>query len=169
MENEVQQIVETLNAAGVRYVFAGGVAVIAHGYLRTTQDVDVVIDLDRENLLKGLKALKQIGYRPRLPVSLEDFADPARRAFWIKEKNMMVFPLWQPNIANGTGIDIFVQCPFDFEEEYANARWMDFKEGQKAPFVRLECLIRMKKEAARPKDLADIDQLRKVQDETGNR
>lgn len=168
MEEEVQRIIEALNAAGVRYVFAGGLAVIAHGYLRLTQDIDLIIDLERENLLAGLKALEGIGYRPRLPVSLEQFADAETRVGWIREKNMLVFPFWQPALAHGLTVDVFVECPFDFDEEYENAKWMDFKAGEKAPFVGLECLVRMKKAAARPKDLADIDQLRKVQNETGN-
>ena len=168
MEEEVQRIIEALNAAGVRYVFAGGLAVIAHGYLRLTQDIDLVIDLERENLLAGLKALEELGYQPRLPVSLEQFADAETRTAWVQEKNMLVFPLWQPALPNGMTVDVFVECPFDFEEEFKKAKWMDFKAGEKAPFVGLECLVRMKKEAARPKDLADIDQLRKVQDETGN-
>lgn len=168
MQEEVQKIVEALNAAGVRYVFVGGLAVIAHGYLRTTQDVDLIIDLDQKNLSAGLHALEELGYQPRLPVSLEQFVNPEIRRSWIREKNMLVFPLWQPSLAYGMTVDIFVECPFDFNEEYDRALWMEFKAGEKAPFVGLERLIQMKKEAARPKDLADIDQLRKVEDEIGN-
>ena len=36
----VSAIVEALNAAKVRYLVAGGLAVVAHGYLRFTNDLD---------------------------------------------------------------------------------------------------------------------------------
>ena len=39
-----------LNDAGVRFLVAGGLAVNAHGYLRLTYDVDLVVQLDRENI-----------------------------------------------------------------------------------------------------------------------
>lgn len=67
--------------------------------------------------------------------------------------------------SNGMAVDVFVKCPFDFAEEYAKAKWMEF-DGQKVPFIGLDCLLEMKKDAARPKDLADIECLKKAQDET---
>jgi len=83
----------------------------------------------------------------------------------INEKNMLVFPLWNPSEANGMVVDIFVSCPFDFVDEYANAKWMEIEGRQKVPFVGFDCLLKMKKEAARPKDLTDIEYLMRAQDE----
>lgn len=42
----VEAIVRALNDAGVRYLIAGGVAVVAHGYVRFTADLDVILDLE---------------------------------------------------------------------------------------------------------------------------
>ena len=165
MKNEVQQIVEVLNNAHVRYVVAGGLAVIAHGYLRLTMDIDLVIDLERDNLLRGLNTLEKVGYKPRLPVTNEQFANAQTREGWIKEKNMMVFPLWNPSEANGMLVDIFVKCPFDFADEYAKAKWMEIEGGPQVPFVGLDCLLRMKEIAARPKDLVDIEYLERARNE----
>mgnify|MGYP006995586990 CR=1 FL=1 len=165
MEKEVQEIVEALNHANVRYVVAGGLAVVAHGYLRLTMDVDLVIDLERENLLRGLNTLERVGYKPRLPVTKEQFADTQIRETWIKEKNMMVFPLWNPSHAKGMVIDIFVKCPFDFANEYAKAKWLEMDGGTRVPFVGLDCLLKMKETAARPKDLVDIEYLKRVRNE----
>ena len=160
MKTEVRRITTALNEASVRYVVVGGLAVVAHGYVRATMDVDLVIDLNRENLVKALGALEQIGFRPRLPVSKEHFADPEMRAQWIKEKHMLVFPLWNPE-APTLIIDVFVKSPFDFDDEYKKAVWIDLDDDLTIPFVARDSLIRMKQEAGRPKDLNDVEHLNK--------
>ena len=165
MKKEVQEIIEALNNANVRYVVAGGLAVVAHGYLRLTMDIDLVIDLERGNLLRGLTALEAVGYKPRLPVTNEQFADAGTRESWIRDKNMMVFPLWNPSDINGIVIDVFAKCPFDFADEYANVKWMEIDGGPRVPFVGLDCLLRMKEIASRPKDLVDIEYLERARNE----
>lgn len=107
---------------------------------------------------------RSVGYTPRLPVTMDQFAKEEIRERWINEKQMLVFPLWNSAKEDGMAIDIFVKCPFDFADEYTKAKWMEF-DGQKVPFVGLDCLLKMKQEAARPKDLADIDALKKARDE----
>jgi len=160
MKNEVRRITTALNEASVRYVVVGGLAVVAHGYVRATMDIDLVIDLNRENLVNALGALEKIGFCPRLPVSKEQFADPEMREQWIKEKHMLVFPLWNPD-APTLIIDVFVKSPFDFDGEYKKAVWIDFDDELTIPFVARDSLIRMKQEAGRPKDMDDIEHLNK--------
>jgi hypothetical protein len=63
----IEAIVRALNGAGVEYLIVGGLAVNAHGYERFTKDVDLVIGLERENIIRGLHAL--------LGIALS-FADP---------------------------------------------------------------------------------------------
>ena len=58
----VEAVVRALNAAGVRYLIVGGLAVNAHGFLRATRDLDLVIQLSLGNLRAGLKSLFGIGY-----------------------------------------------------------------------------------------------------------
>lgn len=43
--SSVEAIVGALEKAGVRYLVAGGLAVVAHGYLRFTKDIDLVVQL----------------------------------------------------------------------------------------------------------------------------
>ena len=71
----VEIILEALAAAAVRYLIAGGLAVNAHGYLRFTKDVDLVIELEPDNLRAALEALGRLGYRPAVPVPLAQLAD----------------------------------------------------------------------------------------------
>ena len=67
----IETIVKALNAAKVQYLIVGGLAVNAHGYERFTKDVDLVIGLERENIIRGLRALLGVGYQLRIPVTPE--------------------------------------------------------------------------------------------------
>ena len=62
--DDVRTILRALNDANVRYLIVGGLAVVAHGYVRFTQDIDLVVQLERENVLRAMNALTAIGYRP---------------------------------------------------------------------------------------------------------
>jgi len=72
-------IVRAFNDTGVRYLVAGGLAMNAHGYLRFTKDVDVVIQLIPDNVTRAFAALGTLGYRPAAPVTAEQFADRVTR------------------------------------------------------------------------------------------
>ena len=78
-KSSVEAIVCALNEAGVRYLIVGGMAVVAHGYLRFTADLDLVLDLREGNLDRAVSALAGQGYRPRAPVPLEDFVDAEKQ------------------------------------------------------------------------------------------
>ena len=56
----------------------------------------------------------------------------------------------------------FMAEPFDFDSEYSTAYWGKLAPDVGIPFVRLETLIRMKEEAARPADLEDVRTLRRI-------
>jgi predicted nucleotidyltransferase len=56
-------VITALTDGGVRFVVIGGVAVAAHGHLRTTADVDLVPDPDRDNLDALVNALVRLDAR----------------------------------------------------------------------------------------------------------
>ena len=155
-------LVRALDGAGVRYLVAGGLAVNAHGYLRFTRDVNVVLQLSPKNIASAFAALDAVGYRPIVPVTAADFADPARRAAWVRDKHMTVLNFWS-EAHRDTPIDVFVTEPFDFEAEHARALVKPL--GPVAVrFVSIPTLIRMKETAGRPQDKIDIEYLRKLAD-----
>ena len=157
----VEAVVAALNAAEVRYLIVGGLAVNAHGYQRTTVDLDMVIQLQAENLLNGLKALGGLSYAPRIPVSIEQFADPKHRESWRSEKGMLVFQL-HSDLHKTTPIDIFVYEPFDFNFEYDRAIEEPVAPGINARIIGLEVLLEMKRTANRLKDQVDLEALQKI-------
>jgi len=161
--DSVEQIFRALNTAGVRYLVAGGLAVNAHGYLRFTKDVDLVVQLLPDNIERTFTALGGLGYRPNVPVSGEQFADPEQRAGWIHEKHLQVLQLWsdaQPE----TPVDLFASEPFPFDSEYERALHKPLYGDIEVRFVALDTLIRMKQVADRVEDRTDIEHLRIIQD-----
>ena len=154
----IEAIVTALNANGVRYLIAGGLAVVAHGYVRLTADLDLILDLAPENVIRGLDALASLGYRPRAPVPLIEFADAGKRESWIREKNLTVFSLYSPEHP-ATEIDLFATSPLAFGPAYESAALLDVAPGIEAVFVGLDDLLRMKRQSARPQDLEDIARL----------
>lgn len=154
-----EAVVRALNEAGVRYLVVGGLAVNAHGYVRMTQDLDLVIDLLPDNIERTLNALGGLGYRPALPVAMADFADEETRREWVEKRNMVVFQLWSERYPQ-MSVDIFATMPFDYEAEQKCAVTLDVAPGVPVPFASIEALLEMKRASDRPRDRDDIQHLR---------
>ena len=157
--NSLEAIFRALLKAEAEYLVVGGVAVIAHGYVRLTQDLDLVLSLSSGKLRDSLLALKSLGYQPRVPVDILDFADEAQRRQWCEKKGMIVFNVFSPQFPDVT---IDTVEPFDFQTEYARARKFALTADLEIPVVSLEQLMLMKRTANRPQDLLDLDKLRKI-------
>ncbi len=159
--SSILAILAALQAERVRYLIVGGLAVVHHGHVRFTADIDLVLDMLPDNLHRAIRALQTLGYRPRVPVRFEEYADPAARELWMREKNMKVFSVWSPE-HQATVIDLFVKCPFDFERASTAADRLEIVPGVEASFVGLEDLLALKAAAARPLDLDDIAHLKRM-------
>jgi hypothetical protein len=160
-KHSIEIIVRELNRKQVQYLIAGGLAVVAHGYVRFTADVDLLLAMDADNLAAAVSVLKGLNYRPRAPVDFEQFIDSAHRLRWIEEKGLTVFSLFSPDHP-ATEIDLFVDPPLVFADAYLRAEQMEVSPGIKATFCSLDDLIDMKTKAGRPLDMEDIAQLRKL-------
>lgn len=157
-----EAVFKALNRSGVKYVVAGGVAVSLHGYSRLTKDLDLIVFLEERNLKSLFKTLQKIGYRPKVPVTVEQFVDEEQRRRWKKEKGMVVFSFCQYD-PPFTLVDVFVNEPFPFEEIYKKRVLAKIKRNLTIPLISLEHLIRLKRQAGRPQDLIDVVQLEYIQ------
>jgi hypothetical protein len=151
-----EAIVHALNDANVRFIVVGGVAVNAHGYLRFTKDVDLVVKLSERDITATFRALEQIDYHPSNPITAEQFADAKTREEWRREKGMLVLKMWSDRHQQ-TPLDIFVYEPFDFDSEYERA--LVEKSESPARFASIPTLIAMKEIAGRSQDRIDIEKL----------
>jgi hypothetical protein len=158
-----ERVFRVLEEKGVRYAVAGGVALVLHGVVRFTADLDLLVDLDRKNLERFLLVMQELGYRPRNPVHAADLLDPAKRQEWKREKSMQVFSFVDPAQPMSL-IDVFLEEPMPFPEISAAIVRMTAK-GTTIPVVSVEHLKRLKRLAARPQDLADIEALESLEQE----
>lgn len=154
----IEAIIQALNEDEVKYLVVGGLAVVAHGYVRFTADVDLILDLQVDNLSRAVVALQRLGYSPRAPVKFEEFIDASKRAQWIQEKQLTVFSLFSPRHPL-TEVDLFVENLLDFDRAYARAMRQEMKPGLTVTFIALLDLLNLKRQAGRPQDLMDIEHL----------
>jgi hypothetical protein len=160
-KNSLELIIKALNDHQVKYLIAGGLAVVAHGYLRFTADIDLMLGMDEANLKEAVEAFSKLKYQPRAPVEIALFIDPAHRRDWIVEKGLTVFSLFSREHP-ATEIDLFINPPLNFADAYSRASWLEVAPGLKASFCSLDDLIELKQHAGRPLDINDIEQLRKL-------
>jgi hypothetical protein len=156
-----EPLFKSLNDAGVRYVVVGGLAVVLHGHARLTVDVDLVVDLDEDQAVKAIDALVRMGLRPRVPVNPRDFADRSVREAWIRDRGMQVFSMVDPSNPMRV-VDLFVNHPVPFEELWTRSTLFELRDTA-IRVASIPDLIRLKRLAGRPQDLADIEQLEVIQ------
>jgi predicted nucleotidyltransferase len=155
-----EEFLAYLAGAGVRFVVVGGVAVVIHGHARLTVDVDLVLDLVAENVRRAIDALLARGLRPLLPVNAHDFADAEVRSQWVETKNLQVFTMRDPHDPLLT-VDLFASEPLPFDELWARAE-IAVLGGREVRIASVADLIVMKRVAARPQDLLDIEKLEAI-------
>jgi hypothetical protein len=162
-----EPILQSLNVASVRYVVVGGLATVLHGFARLTADIDLVIDLEPAEARKAINALVRMGLRPRAPVDPLEFADPAVRGRWARDKGMRVFSLWDP-AQPMREVDLFVEPPIPFEELWGRSEIVTL-ESAAVRIASIEDLVAMKRIAGRPQDAIDIEALETIRDERAKR
>ena len=155
-----KDVFKKLDDDGIRYLVVGGVALVLHGIVRLTADLDLMVSLDNQNLMKFITAMNEIGYKPKMPVKPEDFLDVAKRQLWKKEKGMQVFSFYNPSKPMEL-VDVFIDEPIDFCKAEKRRVVMKVKEIQ-IPVVSIEDLVELKKLSGRPQDIADIDALNEL-------
>ncbi|MBI4723356.1 MAG: hypothetical protein HY769_10265 [Candidatus Stahlbacteria bacterium] len=151
---------EGLYKNGIRYLIVGGLSVNLYGVPRVTQDIDLIISIDKENILKIISLLKNLGYVPRLPVDSNDLVDSAKVRDWIETKNLKAFSFYHPK-ATYKVVDIILVHPLEFEEVFLNKTVKRVKDIE-IYLASIDDIIEMKKFSARPQDFSDIEMLKKA-------
>ena len=139
--------IQALNNNGVRYLLVGGYSVILHGYARTTGDMDIWVDKKDENYTYLLNAFNEF--------------------------KMPVFDMTKNNFLNNAAIDVFTfgKSPvsidlmtavkgLNFDDAYTNSE-IHQVDDLKIRVVHYNDLLIAKQASGRPRDLDDIENLKK--------
>ncbi|MBU0766628.1 nucleotidyltransferase family protein [Patescibacteria group bacterium] len=138
----------------IRYLIVGGLAVNLHGYPRFTNDIDVVIALDHENVTRLSDVMETLGYQKRLPISIQELEDEQKARSFIEEKGLTAYSFihkTEPQF----NVDILVAESMDFER-FSEQRMHAEVWGIDVSVVSLDDLIAMKKQSDREKDVQDV-------------
>jgi hypothetical protein len=153
-------LLEQFHKNNIRYLIVGGLAVNLHGVPRVTQDLDIVIATERENILRMNGILKELGYLPRLPVNPDEMADSETVKQWTEERNLKAFSFYHEK-ENYKVLDIILVHPLDFNKAFSH-KTVKSAGGIDINLVSLDDLITMKAASGRGQDLSDIAMLEKV-------
>ncbi|HUL21198.1 MAG TPA: nucleotidyl transferase AbiEii/AbiGii toxin family protein [Thermodesulfobacteriota bacterium] len=160
MELDFQTIFKELNGLGINYLVVGGLAVNFHGVPRMTYDIDLMVLLEPENVLKLVSKLTQWGYKPKIPIDPRDLADETKRNSWVHEKGMKALNFYSETLPIGE-IDIVIDSPISYQELRSGAIRVELGD-ERVPIVSIQDLIELKLQAGRKQDLADVEHLRMV-------
>jgi predicted nucleotidyltransferase len=146
------RILEDLNEAGVDYVLVGGIAMIRHGVVRATRDVDAVFDPSEENVkrIRGLIERWQATRPDGSPVVLDQVTSDRTIHLSTPHGDL---DLLSEKIAG---------IPFTQLRERAEIKQVD---GAPAAICSLADLVSLKRAAGRERDLADLSDLEEAHGE----
>lgn len=155
------RIFETLDRYGVDYLTIGAWAVIAHGYVRATADIDFMARLVKENLERLAGALSEL--KARLP--------------GVDADKLGIDPTDSSTLRNGASftmetdagpLDLLNDVPGADDYDHLRSRARKADAGGIAVWVvDYDDLISMKKASGRAQDLLDIQELRARRDLPG--
>ena len=145
--DDALRVIASLNEAGVDYVVIGGVAMNLHGLVRATEDLDVFIRPDAENVERLRRALRALWTDPSIEeITAEDLCGE--------------YPAVRYGPPEGTlYLDILTRLgeATRFNDLEAEDREAD---GVRVRVATPRTLYRMKRDTVRPIDHADAAALR---------
>lgn len=143
------QVLQSLLKNNVSFILIGGYAVIHYGYGRTTGDMDIWLQLGTENKNNLLKALAEFGIESDDLDQLEtmDFTKPMPVFFIGEAPRRIDFITAVNNIR--------------FEEAITEVNYFPV-EDIRIPVIQYQHLLLTKSGTSRAKDLADIEELKRI-------
>lgn len=145
--DDLDRVVASLVRHGVEFMIVGGFAVIYHGHMRATKDLDIFIRRSKENAEKTIAALSAVGF---------SFPELTARIF-TEGKGVLLGeePMRVDIISELSGVR--------FEDAWQR-RKQDYYGNETVAYIGLDDLIQNKRAARREQDLADVAQLENIRE-----
>ncbi len=154
-----EEILKAFQKQKVKYALVGGMAVNLLGSMRSTADLDILVEMSDDNLKKIVGIMKKYGYRIKQPVDPMKIADEKTRKDWIINKHMKAFNFYKEKELKE--VDIIIESPISFEEAQKDIHRVRIC-SLILPVISIKHLIEMKKKTGRIVDKLDIDNLNKI-------
>jgi hypothetical protein len=146
MDTPYEKLLAKLARADVKFIIVGGVAVALNGFLRTTEDVDILIESSADNVMRLLDALGDFGEGHARELSPTDFSDSEGAIRIIEDFPLDVFTIMRGNrYADLVGATKSTRIG-DVDVRYLSA----------------DALIALKRDSQRDQDRIDISALRSL-------
>ena len=144
--SDMRELIEIFERRGVEYVLVGGFAVNYYGYVRTTQDVDILLRPSEENAKKVMESLADFGFG-QAGIPAECFTREGTAVHLGEEPNRIDL------LTRLKGVS--VQAVFE------NLERIEYR-GIHLNIISFGDLLACKRGSDRPRDLADADELEKT-------
>lgn len=152
IESSFEKLLEALVEAEVKFVTVGGIAVSLNGFVRLTEDVDILISHEKENVTKTIAVISTFGEGYASELSTDDFPLEEGAVRVIEE-------------SVGLQVDIFVQMKERSYEDFENSMsFFTSRNGISIPFLNKEGLLYLKSDSVREKDQIDVSALTRMKD-----
>jgi predicted nucleotidyltransferase len=156
---DAEEMLRVLSSHGVDFVVIGGIAVQAHGYIRFTKDLDVIVRPTTLNATRLSEALMQLDAELRVDGALK-LGDPnqLRRA-------PLIPVMTRAGAMDIVNVEHVAGAPRSYDSLREAALVIDL-HGTLVAMAGLSDLIRMKRAAGRDQDLMDIEALTREPEST---
>jgi hypothetical protein len=145
--SDFKELLNLFAKHNIRYLVAGGYAVMKYSEPRFTKDLDVWIATDPENASSVYVALKEFG-APLANLTPDDFT---RKDYF--------YQMGRPPLR----VDIMMSIlGVEFEESWKNREEVEL-DGLRIPFISRSDLIQAKKASGRPQDKIDVEKLKRAE------
>ena len=147
ISSDIKELIHLLIRYKVDFAICGGHAVAYHGYPRMTMDVDLLIEPNEENADRVMSALIDFG-----------FGDAGIQKSAFLEEGTAITLGVQPN-----QVDLLTSISHESTAEVMSRTITGEFSDIKLRFISRADLIEAKRQAGRPKDLADLAELTALQ------
>jgi hypothetical protein len=152
MEPSFEKLLVLLAEAGVRSIIVGGIAVTLQGYVRLTEDVDLLLDSSPQNLRLLLDTLAGYGEGFARELTLDDFTDDEGAIRIVEETEQCQIDLFT-RMSGRSYSDVI------HDADHFQLRGFDIRYASK------RSLIGWKEKSVREKDQLDAHALRRLIDD----
>jgi len=148
MDTPYEKLLAKLVRAEVKFIIVGGVAVALNGFVRTTEDIDILIEASAENVTRLLDKLRNFGEGHARELSPADFSDSEGAIRIIED-----FPL-----------DVFTMMRGKRYADLVGSTKTTRIDDVEVRYLNSEALIALKSDSQRDQDRIDVSALRALKD-----